>query len=344
VRLLHVTDRLSQRGGADVHLLGVLAALVERGHDVTLAVERDDGTATAPCNLVIGLSELDRLAARADVIHIHNALQPELLSWAAARDAVATVQDHRSFCPGRGKLTLAGEVCRLPMAESTCAACFESADYHRRIHAITAARLEALRAMRATVVLSEYMRRELAALGIGRAHVIPPFVHGLEPRATPSGPPCVLFCGRLVAAKGPHEAARAHALARTPLPLVFAGTGPLRAELGGYEVLGWQDRAALSATYRRARALVMPSRWQEPFGIAGLEAASLGVPVAAWHSGGVEEWHPGAPPLAPWGDVDALAAALARALDRAPEEPCAVLPRSFDRDAAMDDLERLYAA
>ena len=36
----------------------------------------------------------------------------------------------------------------------------------------------------------------------------------------------------------------------------------------------------------------MPSRWQEPFGIVGLEALTLGTAVAAWDSGGVREWHP----------------------------------------------------
>jgi len=32
----------------------------------------------------------------------------------------------------------------------------------------------------------------------------------------------------------------------------------------------------------------MPSRWQEPFGIAGLEALSLGVPVVAGDPTGFE--------------------------------------------------------
>ena len=85
------------------------------------------------------------------------------------------------------------------------------------------------------------------------------------------------------------------------LPLVVAGTGPLRREIDaeGVEVLGWLDRRRLSAAYRRAAVLVMPSRWQEPFGIGGLEALTLGTPVAAWDSGGVREWHPGGELLVP---------------------------------------------
>jgi len=162
-------------------------------------------------------------------------------------------------------------------------------------------------------------------------------VDALAERAT-AGPPCVLFVGRLVAAKGPLEAIEAWRRSGVPLPLVVAGTGPLReaVEAAGAEVLGWVPHDRLAALLRRARALLMPSRWQEPFGIAGLEALSLGVPVVAWDSGGIREWHPG--PLVPWGDIDGLSVAL-----RSAAETRAVMPGGFARDSVMDRLERVYA-
>ena len=105
----------------------------------------------------------------------------------------------------------------------------------------------------------------------------------------------MLFVGRLVEAKGIRDAIDAWRRSGLELPLVAAGTGPLRrqVEAEGVEVLGWIDRRRLSATYRRAAVVVMPSRWQEPFGLVGLEALTLGTPVVAWDSGGVCEWHPG---------------------------------------------------
>jgi glycosyltransferase involved in cell wall biosynthesis len=95
-------------------------------------------------------------------------------------------------------------------------------------------------------------------------------------------------------------------------------------------------REELSALYRRARALLQPSRWQEPFGMTGIEALSFGVPVAAWESGGVSEWHSGLG-LVPWGDVDALARAVAAAVERR-----VVLPPAYPREEAVGRLLALY--
>ncbi len=357
MHIVHITDRASLRGGADVHLAGVVARQRLRGHRVTVAAGRDDGepdTTTTPPKLVHGLAQtrkalpadtiatLDALCRDADVVHVHNAIHPAVLAWAADRGAVATVQDHRSFCPGQGKLTLASVPCTAGMAKATCAECFADRAYHDRIQDITEQRLAALTRMRAVTVLSQYMRAELLLVGLQpeRVHVIAPFVRGMDREAEANGPPCVLFAGRLVAAKGATDAALAHRRSGVALPLVFAGTGTLRKELEQrYEVLGWQPHHAMSAIYRRARALIMPSRWQEPFGIAGIEALALGVPVVAYDSGGIREWHPGQGLLVPWGDVDALAAALRRAVTLRP-----AASHSPPQDSSADPLEQLYAS
>ncbi|HZO13091.1 MAG TPA: glycosyltransferase [Polyangiaceae bacterium] len=341
MRILHVTDRSSARGGADWHLLGVIEALAERGFEQHLAVERDDGSARSACAVSVGgLDRLDSLVARfrPNLVHVHNAIDPAVLAWVAARDGIATVQDHRSFCPGQGKLTLSGQICNAPMASSTCAGCFADAGYHARIQAVTEARLCALQRMRAITVLSHYMKRELALVGVSpeRVHVIPPFVHGLDREARADGKACVLFAGRVVTAKGVHDAVEAWRRAGVALPLLVAGTGSARLTLD-VEVTGWLPHARMSAVYRRARALVMPSRWQEPFGIVGLEALTMGVPVAAWRSGGIPEWHPGGDLLVDWGDLDALAGALRAAIETRVEAPA-----GFERDAIVDRMLAFY--
>lgn len=275
-----------------------------------------------------------------DIVHIHNVVNPWVLEWGAARGAVLTVQDHRPFCPGRGKWTASGGVCREAMSPLLCESCFDDPGYYREVYALTEARLAAVRRMRVSV-LSRYMREELVAAGVppSAVRVVPPFVHGLGDGAA-SLEPCALFVGRLVAAKGARDAVAAWRLAGLDLPLVFAGTGPLRSELEaepGVRCLGWLSRVELGAVYRSARVVVFPSRWQEPFGLAGLEALTLGVPVAAWESGGVAEWHPG-PGLVAWGDRAALAEALRRLAGRP-----AAMPRSFGRDETRAALGALYA-
>jgi glycosyltransferase involved in cell wall biosynthesis len=335
MRILHVCDRLSDRGGAYTWLLGVVDGLVGNGHDVRLVVGTDDGTVGVPCPVEVrpGLDArtgqpvaLEDLACAfaPDVVHVHNVTNPAVLEWAAGRpDAVVTLQDHRFFCPTRGKWTLGGEPCRRAMALEVCADCFEDGRYFREVHALTERRLAAVRRVPAVTVLSRYMREELVAAGVlaSRVRIVPPFVHGLPPAEDEGHDPrCVLFVGRLAVAKGVGDAVEAWRRSGVDLPLVLAGTGPLRTALERQArsrpgppivVTGWVDRERLSALYRRARALLLPSRWQEPFGIAGIEAMSFGVPVVAWESGGVSEWHPG-PGLVPWGDVDALAPAFPR--------------------------------
>ncbi len=362
MRILHVADRAPGRGGAYTWMLGILDGLAPH-HEQTLVVGELGAAEVAsrlPCRVVVrpGLEsrtaapvELDDLAASLapDVVHLHNPMNPVVLEWAASRPgSLLTVQDHRYFCPTRGKWTLAGEVCRRPMSRELCASCFEDQAYFGEVLGLTERRLAAVRRLPVSV-LSRYMREEFVAAGVPAAsvHIVPPFVHGLDPDAAADGPPCVLFVGRLAEAKGVREAVKAWRRSGVELPLVLAGTGPLRAELeaeaaeqkgsAALEVLGWVERERLSALYRRARVLVLPSRWQEPFGIVGIEALSFGVPVVAWESGGVGEWHPG-PGLVRWGDTSALARALAKAVGKR----LLLLPR-FDRDEAIGRLTALYA-
>jgi glycosyltransferase involved in cell wall biosynthesis len=108
--------------------------------------------------------------------------------------------------------------------------------------------------------------------------------------------PEVIYAGRLDAAKGvPVLLAgwdRYLDSARSPgLSLVIAGSGPLEHEVGAWaatrpsvRVAGQLDPDACAAAMAAARAVVLPSAWEETFGLAAVEAMALGVaPVAAAH-------------------------------------------------------------
>jgi len=106
-----------------------------------------------------------------------------------------------------------------------------------------------------------------------------------------------LFVGRLSPEKGLDVLL--DAVAQVPeLALKIVGDGPERARvervvrergLTNVAVLGSLDRAAVFDTMRRARVLVVPSQWHEPFGHVVTEAFSSGLPVIASDLGAFPE-------------------------------------------------------
>ena len=384
--VLHVHDRWSALGGADWHLLSVLDSLPDWIRPKAVFGRADDSVKGAG---LAGLARVElhflkkldqravfeqerqvgkRLAGlikaiRPDLIHVHNILNPHLLEvLAKAGPAVMTVQDHRFFCPGRGKVREDGGLCREPFGQS-CAGCFRDQGYFERMLSLVEARLLGLARFRALTVLSGYMGEELIEAGLEaqRIQVIPPFAHGLPSQTGPAGEGrTILFVGRLVWAKGIFDLLEALALLPGDTRLLVAGAGTMDLQVaervrdlnltGRVKVTGWLPHQDLAAVYEQARLVVMPSRWQEPFGIAGLEAQALGRPIVAYEVGGISDWlkHGVTGLLVPPGDIRGLARAMQQLLDE-PETATALgeagrrLVRDrFDREALMGRLTKLY--
>jgi len=171
--------------------------------------------------------------------------------------------------------------------------------------------------------------------------------HGLEPEMYPDCGPGgggVLFLGRLAWVKAPElaiEAAR-----RAGLPVVVAG----RAHPGDDAPARWRedvlepalrgpgvswlsaaDLAMKRRLFARSRALAVPLRWDEPFGLVMIEAMLAGCPVVAERRGA-------APEIVEDGEtgflvsgVDEMADALRRA-------------ETLDRPAIQARARRLFSA
>jgi glycosyltransferase involved in cell wall biosynthesis len=119
-------------------------------------------------------------------------------------------------------------------------------------------------------------------------------------RVQPSGPPVVLYVGRLIARKGPTLAVEAFAEFRRAVParLVIAGDGPLRQEaesvskrLGiakDVEFLGNVPFREVGKLYDEASVLLFPSL-RESFGSPVLEALGRGLPVVALDRSGIAD-------------------------------------------------------
>jgi glycosyltransferase involved in cell wall biosynthesis len=325
--VLYLTDRISVLGGADQHLLQVISAMAESGASVTVACGRHQAGVELPPGVkslrlrglgarsasTAGLSGLTELVKRHFPVHVQNVMNPIALHLAVSQaTALVTVQDHRVLCPGPGKTRPDGTACRQPMSDSLCAACLGDKEYRERMLAVTRARRDALGKAR-LVVLSRYMAEELAAVGLPGAEVLFPWVSTGATRSDPGHG--FLLAGRLVHHKGVVQAWQAWRQADTGQPLRVAGSGPLAARLDGAELLGWLSTDQLRHQLRLARALLFPSRWQEPFGILGVESLAEGTPVVVTDSGGTGEWSDAGVIRVPPGDTIAMAAAIRRLAD-----------------------------
>jgi glycogen(starch) synthase len=124
----------------------------------------------------------------------------------------------------------------------------------------------------------------------------PPF----EPAPPPMTPPRILCLGRHVRDKGFDVALDAFARIADRFPesrLTIAGDGPERAalqrqasELGIAERVDFPGRVPEVHPYFEAATLVvMPSRWEETFGLVALEAALMGRAVVATRVGALPE-------------------------------------------------------
>lgn len=124
----------------------------------------------------------------------------------------------------------------------------------------------------------------------------------LTPAPLPYDPIHIVCAGRLVKDKGFDVALTAFRSFLETYPDAFmtiAGDGADRAELEEFaadiEVMdsvhfrGWVDRGEIPALMNSATMVIVPSRWQEPFGLVALQASQVARPVIATRVGGLPE-------------------------------------------------------
>ncbi len=293
------------------------AALAAAGHTVGLFERHSDEIgewslarkaalpATAVWNGRVRRDLADRLAAdRPDVVHVHNTfplVTPSVLY--ACRDAgvpvVTTLHNYKLICAS-GDFFREGTPCHdcvgttgLPALQHGC---------YRGSRAATLPVVASTRLHRrawqqlvsAYVFISAAQRDLMASLELPADRV---FVkHNFVP-TVPAGPAeaehVVVYLGRLDAAKGVPFLMRAwdrfrseHQGAR--LRLVIAGGGPLAEDVDRWgaghasvDVVGNLPAADAVRLLRGARAAVVPSQWEETFGLVAVEAMAAGVPPIA---------------------------------------------------------------
>ncbi|MEA2827772.1 MAG: hypothetical protein QOG43_2211 [Actinomycetota bacterium] len=316
VLLVHNRYRSTSPGGEDRVVDQEADALAHDGHQVErferFNDEIDGLTATRKALLpfqVLWSDDARRSLVGAlrtfkpDVVHVHNTfplLSPSVLyaSRAEGVPVVATVHHYRLVCAS-GTLFRDGSVCHdcvgklpLPAVRHGC--------YHDSVLAtvpLAAARVVHARAWRTMVsaylFLSRAQRDILAQDGLPpeRLFVKPNFVLPM-PRADGPGD-VVVYAGRLAVVKGVDLLMDAWDRFRAehgagPLRLAVAGAGPLQERVVAWskgrddvDWMGMLSRADCADLVAGARAVLVPSRWEETFGLTVVEGMAAGVPSVA---------------------------------------------------------------
>lgn len=244
------------------------------------------------------------------------------------------VHDHDYYCPRKHKYFPFKRInCHFPHHPLTCFLCSpvhrNSVGNYTFSSIMEPARLKREAAMcDISFVLSGFMRDNLIQNGWSRDRIkllVPyqdvPAVHQKPPADIPQ----LLFVGQLIRGKGVDLLLRALAKLGRPFHCTIVGRGNDEAflkDIAKHE--GISDKitfrgftADIGEYYRQADMAIVPSRWQEPFGLVGLEAFAYHIPVIGFAVGGITEWlkHKMNGLAVNEGDTSMLAGAIRRLID-----------------------------
>jgi glycosyltransferase involved in cell wall biosynthesis len=324
MRIVIAHESVGTEGGVETYLLSVIRGLRDRGHQVALLYHRRSDTASplrSSAHLALGVEErgmdiafdeLRQWGADAAFSHNMGPLDVDrhlLASW----PVVKMLHGYFGTCVSGLKMHAfpAAQVCG-----RTCGPACLALYFPRRCGQLdpramvqgyrwASRQRDLFSRYAAVIVASHHMRDEMVRHGVpeDRLKVLPLFSTMTSDADAGGGEPdTVLFAGRLTPLKGGHvliaAAARATRLLGRPIRIIMAGEGPqkeawrsLASSLGvQLELTGWigvEDRARV---YGRGLLVAVPSLWPEPFGLVGLDAASLGRPAVAFDVGGIREW------------------------------------------------------
>jgi glycosyltransferase involved in cell wall biosynthesis len=214
---------------------------------------------------------------------------------------VQTVPNFRLVCPA-ATLFRDGQICENCVGHAPLAGILHACYHGSRVQTAAVAAMLAFHRLRGTwardvdrfIALTEFARGKLIEGGLPAERIVvkPDFVYpdpgrGCGPR---SG---FAFIGRLVEEKGIDTAIDAWSTPGPEADLVVANKGPLEnivnwAAAGNPRIknLGAIDRTKAMKLVRESVALIFPSAWYEPFGMAIIEAFAAGTPVIASRRGG----------------------------------------------------------
>ena len=321
-------------GGVEWVVSALTEALVARGHAVTLFCAPGSAS-TAEVVTLLDVPHPDEIERSLyEVDHVARAF--EAIEAASAGDRFDVIHDHCGFTA----LAMADRI-GTPIVHTLHGQFTPStaAFYTRHGH---------------KAVLVGISRAQLAAAppSLGVFETIP---NPIDVRAWPLREykdDYLLWIGRMTPEKGPH---RAIAAARAAgVPLVLAGViqpgqqaffdSEVAPHIDGDRVrfAGEVGGAPKHALFAGARALLMPIRWEEPFGMVMVEAMACGTPVIAFAEGAARERVVDGTTGYLVADEQAMAAAVSRLSGIAPRDCRRWVAMHCDVDVVASAYERIY--
>lgn len=248
-----------------------------------------------------------------DIAHIHNIyhqISPSILSTLKKNKipVVMTVHDYKLVCPNYILYTN-GSPCQRCLGHkyyravsnrclknSYPASCLVAAEmYFHKIVKIYEKNIDLF------IAPSQFVHDKLVEFGLDskKISVLPHFVETKHVKPEyGSGDGYFLYVGRLKEEKGVDVLIKAMAKLDNDVQLKIVGTGPDREKLqelardlnlGNVSFLGQQAGEEIAELFKNARAVVVPSRVWETFGLAAAETMAFGKPVIASNVGSLPE-------------------------------------------------------
>lgn len=322
MNILSVHNSYQQPGGEDVVFAQERSLLERHGHTVNVYERSNTEIQSLSFTQRLGLVTRiisagdSKLAVRGlirnlrpDIVHVHNTftmVSPSVFEVCREEHVpvVHTLHNYRLFCPASTfyrKDKICHDCVDHGLFSSTRHACYRDS---RTTTAAIALMLKTHRTLRtwdridAYIAISEFARNKFVQCGMPAAkiHVKPNFVYP-DPGERSHPGEYALFVGRLSSEKGLLLLLKAWLRLKFDLPLLIVGDGPLRQplefqtarnQLRNVRFAGQLKRSEVYQAMKNAAFLIVPSVWEEPFGLIIAEAFACGTPVLGASIGAIQ--------------------------------------------------------
>ena len=251
---------------------------------------KDQGSFAAAFDSITKFSPEDPLLQSADMVIIHNIISPEYLPLLPENKTWFFAHDHNIYCRRHHYYTPLGRInCHRKYNKFICKLCSLGRN--------EAPPLEAYRKLPA-LVLSDFVADNLRKNGFEKVVKLPAFIRTVERKHSFDGILRILFLGQLIRGKGADLMLKTLAKLDIPFECTITGEGndrPMLEQMVAKYKLQQKVKftgfvSDTESLWENCDLFFFPIRWQEPFGLVGLEAMAHGVPVVAFDLGGVREY------------------------------------------------------